>query len=156
MTTEHSHGGSAGTGPEGQPTDESSTRRILRQVGRLLALPLIGLIRFYQLAISPLTPPTCRYYPSCSAYAVTSLQRFGPIKGTWLAVRRLLRCHPWAPGGVDHVPQRAHTASVGAPTASGLEARGTTSDAPGAAGAHPVTRASSDTRSAERPTDPQG
>lgn len=156
MTPQHSPGGPAGIGPEGQPTDESSTRRILRQVGRLLALPLIGLIRVYQLVISPLTPPTCRYYPSCSAYAVTSLQRFGPIKGTWLAVRRLLRCHPWAPGGVDHVPQRAHTASVGTPTTAGLEAPDTTSDAADAAGAHPVTRASSDTRSAERPTDPQG
>ncbi|MGE9808344.1 MULTISPECIES: membrane protein insertion efficiency factor YidD [unclassified Janibacter] len=71
---------------------------------RILAQPLIWLVRGYQLLISPLLPPTCRYYPSCSAYAVTALERFGPIKGTWLAVRRLLRCHPWAPGGVDHVP----------------------------------------------------
>ncbi len=161
MTREHSHARPAGTGPQEQPTDESSTRRIVRQVGRLLALPLIGLIRFYQLVISPLTPPTCRYYPSCSAYAVTSLQRFGPIKGTWLAVRRLLRCHPWAPGGVDHVPERAHTASVGvphvgAPSTPASAVPGPTSDAPGATGAPPVTRATSDFRSAERPTDPQG
>jgi putative membrane protein insertion efficiency factor len=73
---------------------------------RLLALPLIAVIRAYQLFISPLTPPSCRYYPSCSAYAVTALERFGPLKGSWLAARRLLRCHPWAPGGVDHVPPR--------------------------------------------------
>ncbi|HYN29596.1 MAG TPA: membrane protein insertion efficiency factor YidD [Dermatophilaceae bacterium] len=73
---------------------------------RVLALPLIALIRIYQQVISPLTPPTCRYYPSCSAYAVTALERFGPLKGSWLAARRLLRCHPWTPGGVDHVPPR--------------------------------------------------
>ncbi|MCX6398740.1 MAG: membrane protein insertion efficiency factor YidD [Propionibacteriales bacterium] len=67
---------------------------------------LIGLVRGYQLLISPLLGPTCRYYPSCSAYAVQALQVHGAIKGTWLAVRRLLRCHPWSPGGVDHVPER--------------------------------------------------
>lgn len=75
-------------------------------IRRLLALPLIWLIRVYQILISPLTPPSCRYYPSCSAYAVTALERFGPVKGSYLAARRLLRCHPWAPGGVDHVPAR--------------------------------------------------
>ena len=76
-------------------------------VRRWLALPLIALVKAYQLLISPLTPPSCRFYPSCSAYAVTALGRFGPLKGTWLAVRRVLRCHPWNPGGVDHVPERA-------------------------------------------------
>ena len=74
---------------------------------RLLALPLILLVKGYQLFISPMFPPSCRFYPSCSAYAVTALERFGPLKGTWLIVRRLLRCHPWNPGGVDHVPQKA-------------------------------------------------
>ena len=73
---------------------------------KALALPLIGLVRLYQLTISPLLPPSCRYYPSCSAYAVTALTRFGPLKGTWLAVRRLGTCHPWSAGGVDHVPAR--------------------------------------------------
>ena len=53
-----------------------------------------------------LTPPSCRFYPSCSAYAMTAVQRFGPIKGSWLAARRLGRCHPWNPGGVDHVPEK--------------------------------------------------
>lgn len=66
--------------------------------------PLIGLVRLYQLVISPLLAPSCRYYPSCSAYAVQALQTHGAIRGTWLAGRRLLRCHPWSPGGVDHVP----------------------------------------------------
>jgi len=78
-------------------------------VGRMVALPLIWLVRAYQLVISPMFPPSCRFYPSCSAYAVTALERHGPLKGTWLAARRLLRCHPWNPGGVDHVPQRAST-----------------------------------------------
>lgn len=67
---------------------------------------LIGLVRGYQLVISPYLGPTCRYYPSCSAYAVEALRVHGAIKGSWLAVRRLLRCHPWSPGGVDHVPAR--------------------------------------------------
>lgn len=67
---------------------------------------LIGFVRAYQLLISPMLGPTCRYYPSCSAYAVQALQVHGAIKGTWLAGRRLLRCHPWSPGGVDHVPPR--------------------------------------------------
>jgi hypothetical protein len=76
-------------------------------VQRVLAAPLIGAIVVYQRVISPMTPPTCRYYPSCSAYALTAIQRFGPFKGTWLAVKRLVRCHPWTAGGVDHVPAAA-------------------------------------------------
>jgi uncharacterized protein len=97
-------------------TAESSTRPIIDRAAGLAALPLIGLVRFYQLFISPLTPPTCRYYPSCSAYALTALRRFGPVKGTWLAVRRVLRCHPWAPGGVDHVPERGGRGGDSSPT----------------------------------------
>ena len=77
-----------------------------RKVQRVLAAPLIGLIVVYQNVISPMRPPTCRYYPSCSAYALTAIRRFGPFRGTWLALKRLLRCHPWTPGGVDHVPEK--------------------------------------------------
>lgn len=73
---------------------------------RLLVLPLVSLIRLYQQWISPMRPPTCRYYPSCSAYAVTALERHGILRGGWLAARRLGRCHPWSRGGVDHVPPR--------------------------------------------------
>jgi hypothetical protein len=80
------------------------SRGVVHTVQRVLAAPLIGMIVFYQRVISPMTPPTCRYYPSCSAYALTAIQRFGPFKGTWLAVKRLVRCHPWTAGGVDHVP----------------------------------------------------
>lgn len=86
----------------------------VRTVQRVLAAPLIAAIVVYQRFISPMTPPTCRYYPSCSAYALTAIQRFGPFKGTWLAVKRLVRCHPWTAGGVDHVPA-APDARPGAP-----------------------------------------
>lgn len=68
------------------------------------ALPLVGIVRAYQLLVSPLLRPSCRFYPSCSAYAVTALERHGPIKGGWLAARRVARCHPFHPGGVDPVP----------------------------------------------------
>jgi putative membrane protein insertion efficiency factor len=78
---------------------------------RLLTLPLIAVIRAYQLLISPLTPPSCRFYPSCSTYAVTALARFGPLKGSWLTIRRLGRCHPWNRGGIDHVPERTAKSS---------------------------------------------
>lgn len=71
-----------------------------------LARGLTALVRAYQLVVSPWLGPRCRFYPSCSAYAVTALQRHGALRGSWLATRRLLRCHPWNPGGVDHVPPR--------------------------------------------------
>ena len=74
---------------------------VARKVPSML---LVGLIRLYQTFVSPLTPPSCRYYPSCSSYAVVALQRHGLVRGGWLAVRRLARCHPWTPGGVDDVP----------------------------------------------------
>lgn len=75
-------------------------------VGRALVLLLTGLIRVYQLTVSPLMAPTCRFHPSCSRYAVESLRTHGAAKGTVLAAWRLLRCHPWNPGGLDPVPDR--------------------------------------------------
>ena len=74
---------------------------------RLLALPrqaLVGLIRGYQKFISPGLPPACRFYPSCSQYAIEAIARHGALRGSWLAARRLARCHPFHPGGVDPVP----------------------------------------------------
>lgn len=65
---------------------------------------LLGLIRVYQLAISPIFPPSCRFHPTCSAYAATALRRFGLWRGGWMAVKRLAKCHPWHPGGYDPVP----------------------------------------------------
>ncbi len=95
---------------------------------------LIGLVRGYQLLISPLLGPTCRYYPSCSAYAVQALQVHGAMKGTWLAGRRLLRCHPWSPGGVDHVPPRRTRAGH---DHSPERAERSSAFLPAAAGGHP-------------------
>jgi hypothetical protein len=66
---------------------------------------LIALIRAYQWFISPLLGPHCRFYPSCSQYAREALERHGVLRGSELALRRLLRCHPWHPGGVDPVPE---------------------------------------------------
>jgi len=65
---------------------------------------LVGLIGFYRRWISPLFPPACRFYPSCSAYAVEAVTVHGALRGSWLALRRLLRCGPWHPGGLDPVP----------------------------------------------------
>lgn len=61
-------------------------------------------IRFYQIFISPLKPPTCRFYPTCSAYAIEAIQKKGPVNGTWLAIKRIAKCHPFHPGGYDPVP----------------------------------------------------
>lgn len=91
-----------------------------------LAAPLVWCVRLYQRTISPILGPVCRYYPSCSAYSVTALERFGPVRGSWLTALRLLRCNPFARGGVDHVPAPhehadgapPHTSSVRGPGAS--------------------------------------
>lgn len=65
---------------------------------------LIWLLRAYRLVVSPLYGQVCRYHPSCSAYALDAVTRFGSVRGGWLAARRLVRCHPWAAGGYDPVP----------------------------------------------------
>jgi len=70
---------------------------------------LIGLLRLYRLAISPLYGQVCRYHPTCSAYALEAVTNHGSIRGTWLAARRVLRCHPWAAGGYDPVPPSRST-----------------------------------------------
>ena len=70
---------------------------------------LIGLLKAYRLLISPLYGQVCRYYPSCSAYALEAVQKHGALRGSWLAVRRVARCHPWAAGGYDPVPDRGTT-----------------------------------------------
>ncbi len=70
------------------------------RVGRVVAAPIVA----YRRWISPALPPTCRFYPSCSEYALTAVAVHGPARGVWLAIRRLARCHPFHPGGIDHVP----------------------------------------------------
>jgi len=65
---------------------------------------LLGAIRFYRRQISPMFPPSCRYLPTCSAYTLEAVQKYGPIKGAWLGTKRILRCHPFHEGGYDPVP----------------------------------------------------
>ncbi|MBF0096113.1 MAG: membrane protein insertion efficiency factor YidD [Magnetococcales bacterium] len=70
----------------------------------MLKHPLMGLIRIYQYVLSPILPRSCRFFPSCSEYALEAVQRHGAWRGSWLAIKRLLRCHPFHPGGIDPVP----------------------------------------------------
>lgn len=72
----------------------------------MLGRILIGVVRGYQLLISSWTPPTCRFAPSCSSYAIEAIQAHGAFKGAWLAARRIARCHPWGGHGYDPVPLR--------------------------------------------------
>ena len=69
----------------------------------MLQRVMLGGIRFYRKCISPLTPPSCRYYPTCSAYGLEAIEKYGAARGGWLALRRILRCHPFAKGGYDPV-----------------------------------------------------
>lgn len=66
----------------------------------------IALIQFYRKVISPIKPPTCRFYPTCSEYGLVAFKRFGAIKGLYLTVKRIVKCHPFHPGGVDLVPEK--------------------------------------------------
>jgi len=97
-----------------------------RPVRRLL----LGVIGFYSRAVSPALPPRCRFYPTCSAYAAEAVERHGAARGSWLALRRLAKCAPWHPGGVDLVPparsgtaephRASSTAATDAPAADQL------------------------------------
>jgi len=76
----------------------------MRTINKFFQIILSGLIRVYQITLSPLLGPSCRFYPSCSTYAYQAIMRHGPVKGLFLAGKRILRCHPFHPGGVDPVP----------------------------------------------------
>ena len=78
--------------------------KILTAVRKVVVAALIAPIRFYQRFISPLTPPACRFTPTCSHYAVEAIKKHGPLKGTWLAIKRICRCNPWGGSGYDPVP----------------------------------------------------
>jgi uncharacterized protein len=76
-----------------------------------LSLPFLLAIWIYRRFVSPVLPAACRYYPSCSQYALEAVLLRGPLVGPWLALRRLLRCHPWSPGGHDPVPLKASSST---------------------------------------------
>ncbi len=81
---------------------------LLKKVARLFCLLLskifLLLINFYRNCISPLTPPSCRFTPTCSQYALEAIKKYGPFKGVYLAIKRILRCNPWGGSGYDPVP----------------------------------------------------
>ena len=76
----------------------------LQIVSRCAKWCLLALIKFYQTCISPHTPPACRYTPTCSHYAAEAISKYGPLRGGWMGVRRICRCHPWGGSGYDPVP----------------------------------------------------
>ena len=79
---------------------------MLRAIGRLLAWPLLGLVWVYRLLISPWLGNNCRFSPSCSQYALDALRLHGAFRGSWLAAKRIARCHPWGDSGYDPVPEK--------------------------------------------------
>ncbi len=89
----------------------------LSHMRRLVQIVLLAPLLVYRRWISPAMPAHCRFYPSCATYAEQALRVHGPFRGSWLAIRRLGRCHPWTPGGVDHVPPVAHR-GAGSPAAT--------------------------------------
>lgn len=93
----------------------SGTTPDRRERPNLAALPLVLLLRAWH-RMPRIDNMRCRFHPTCAEYAITALQRFGLLRGTWLAARRLGRCHPWNPGGVDHVPERAERRAPTHPT----------------------------------------
>lgn len=78
-----------------------------------IRLLLIGFLRLYRLLISPLYGQVCRFHPTCSAYALAAIERHGALRGSFLAARRLIRCHPWNAGGFDPVPERGRSLTTG-------------------------------------------
>lgn len=76
----------------------------MKRLKEIIIFPFVFLIRFYQLVISPLTPPSCRFTPTCSQYTLEALKKHGLLKGGWLGLKRILSCHPWGKSGYDPVP----------------------------------------------------
>lgn len=86
--------------------DGSLFKRLLYKIGRIPRWCALCLIQFYRSCISPRFPACCRYMPTCSQYALEAIERFGALRGSWLALKRILRCHPFHEGGYDPVPEQ--------------------------------------------------
>lgn len=82
--------------------------RLINAIRAIATYMLLLPIMFYRTCISPFTPPACRFTPTCSAYAMEAIKKHGPLKGLYLACKRLLRCHPWGGHGYDPVPEKFH------------------------------------------------
>ena len=78
----------------------------MKSITKIIAIPFIWIVRFYQAAISPYTPSSCRYTPTCSHYTIEALQKHGILKGGKLAIKRIFSCHPWGGSGYDPVPEK--------------------------------------------------
>jgi uncharacterized protein len=85
-------------------------RSRLKIIDAIAKAPLVALLRVYRFTLSPALGPACRFEPTCSVYAQQAIERFGAVRGSTLAIRRILRCHPFSPGGLDPVPTTAPTA----------------------------------------------
>jgi uncharacterized protein len=91
----------AGASSGSRPAKRGRCRRVLECVFRLPAWLLIGLVRLYQIFIGPMLGPHCRFEPSCSRYFIEAVRKYGAVRGTFRGICRILRCHPWNPGGYD-------------------------------------------------------
>ncbi len=76
----------------------------MKMILQILSFPFIAIVKLYQLVISPWLSPSCRYIPTCSQYAIEALKKYGPLKGLWLTLKRIVKCHPWGGHGHDPVP----------------------------------------------------
>ena len=84
---------------------------MIQKITKIIAIPFVWIVRFYQVAISPYTPSACRFSPTCSSYAVEALQKHGVFFGGFLAAKRILSCHPWGKTGYDPVPEKKNKSS---------------------------------------------